>query len=253
MAASSSNAQQGPQPCFPSDDPWAQWNVRGASAGTTGATRNRRETFEDLQEVNPYEPPEANGPNEVVPDPESNYEEYLKYFRECVAQHLSIRNRKLFLDQKDLWEDQEELAQPPKPHGNRPEWVEIEQQEELWNWGGVLKEDLECDQESIEAFQILVKNRGPLGLMEGSRIIHHLLKDKQKEGRGGWEWEEESDRNSRWLLTASEEALEALDKRTMWESGGPLAQRHMEMRRREQQDKGKHSKDKGAWRRQGLR
>ena len=216
-------------------------------------------TFEDLEEENPHEPPDENFPNEDVPDP-ANFSEYLKFFRTCVTHYVSKVDLEEIAKKMDLWDEIDEICDK----GRRPKWVEIEQQPQLANWGGVLIHDLECNRESIETFQFLVKNRGPRGLMEGSRIIYHLLKDKQMEGGAawdsgwaGWEPEEPGVRNSRWLVKASEEAIEALDKPDIWNTGGPLAERHRNIRRREMdiqggKEKWKDSKDKGAWR-QGLR
>ena len=118
--------------------------------------------------------------------------------------------------------------------------MDIRLRDKLANWEDLLVEDLGCDGDSVDSFRQLVTLYGDRGLMEGTRALAHVLKDREKPH--AW-WQTEAQRNSLWLRTAVEESLDALNKPDIWNSGGPLAEIHG----RQRGLKGGKGGGKGAW------
>jgi hypothetical protein len=81
-------------------------------------------------------------------------------------------------------------------------------------WKDVIEGDLGCDKQSIAAFLELLHTRvdhAPEGgYMEGSRVLAHLFKDKQR--GGDWDPASHDQHNfSKYLMRSSNEAREALN------------------------------------------
>ena len=74
-------------------------------------------------------------------------------------------------------------------------------------------ETMECDHESCKVFVQLAR-KGPRGYMECTRILHHLLKDKDLQEPPGQSWNK-----SRWLKSACYDALRAIEDPQEWEQG----------------------------------
>ena len=66
------------------------------------------------------------------------------------------------------------------PVNNAPDpdpWWTLEPSEDLGEYRNLLENDLQCDRDSVIQWVQLVR-LGPMGRMEGLRLLHHLLKDK---------------------------------------------------------------------------
>jgi hypothetical protein len=105
----------------------------------------------------------------------------------------------------------------PKPH-NVPSWMYLtcadpEDTKYFRKWKEVIKQDLGCDESSVAAFLELLRTKvdhAPEGgFMEGSRVLAHLFKDKQR----GDNWDPaiyDQHNFSKYLMRSSKEATEAL-------------------------------------------
>ena len=79
-------------------------------------------------------------------------------------------------------------------------------------WKEVLRENLGCDDASVGKFVQLLRTDGPplAGFMEGSRVLAHLFKDKQRSDN--WDPGQYDQLNfSRYLMGSCTEAIEALE------------------------------------------
>jgi hypothetical protein len=113
-------------------------------------------------------------------------------------------------ERKDLWRS--------LPSPNRvPPWMYLacedpEDTKYFRKWKDVLKGDLGCDDVSVAAFVKLLRTDGPPegGFMEGSRVLAHLFKDKQRSDN--WDPGHYNPHNfSKYLMVSSTEATEALE------------------------------------------
>ena len=108
----------------------------------------------------------------------------------------------LFEFQKDLWEDyDEDDAEAPwrgLTGGTRARHLRFS------NYANILMEDLSCDAESCKKFMFLAEYKPPLGFMECTKILTHMVKDKSKDPADDEPW-------SNWLLSACREAISAID------------------------------------------
>ena len=142
-------------------------------------------------------PPGYAGPYE---DPE----DFLHRFRAHAADAL---DPELLQDRQTLWDME------TKGLEDCPSWMTLKPDPELKIWASVLMEDLECDFRSVQTFVTLVR-KGSLGYHEGCRVLAHLFKDKDFDPSRPL-----SSDPSKWLKRASDEAIDALDNKAVWEAG----------------------------------
>jgi hypothetical protein len=145
------------------------------------------------------------GPDIVPGDPQS--------FQSALRQYATAHLHPLDVEERvALWRSL------PAPH-RVPSWMYLscpdgDDQQYFRKWKGVIEGDLGCDKQSIQAFLGLLNTRAEHapegGYMEGSRVLAHLFKDKQR----GDDWDPAKHdllNFSRYLYRSSNEAREALN------------------------------------------
>ena len=124
----------------------------------------------------------------------------------------------LIEDRRDVWE----ILGDGGPHDlqNHPgDWWCLKTSEDLIEYRSLLKDDLQCDFQSLTYFVQLARLGSPEGYMECMRIIHHFLKDKDLAYSPDDPQRSSAYKNSQWMKTACTEALEALKVPEEWEQG----------------------------------
>ena len=138
---------------------------------------------------------------------------------------LALRNyawvtvpKELIHDRWDVWQFLGEYG--PQGVADPEDWWTLfpERDKSLEEFRGLLTIDLECDNESV-CYWVRLCRRNAWGYIECLRILHHMLKDKGRARAPDDPRESQAEKNSRYLKTASQEALEALDNPSYWEQG----------------------------------
>ena len=114
----------------------------------------------------------------------------------------------LLVDREALWQNESIDV-----HGEKPNWLTLMPDQELKIYKEILIDELGCDFRSLQTFVSLVR-KGERGYYEACRILAHLLKDKDLDPS------RPQQNHSKWLKSACDEALEALENPESWE-GGP--------------------------------
>jgi ATP-dependent Clp protease ATP-binding subunit ClpA len=132
-----------------------------------------------------------------------------------------------------------------------PAWMTLQPPETLVCWAETLKDAVDVDPQAIQHLVELIKY-SRLGYQEGTRIIYHLLKDSE---HGNWRHGPSS-----WLVTACNEAMDALRSWRDWEGPYSLSRGGTGVHKGNGKGKDKgpgegkgSSSSSGAWQQRGYR
>jgi hypothetical protein len=159
-----------------------------------------------LANMAPECPIEGPGIGPIVPGDPGSFRTALRAYASQYLHHTDAEER------LELWRS---LPSPSRV----PPWMYLtcadpEDTKYFHKWKYVIKEDLGCDDLSVAAFVELLRTNVPHapegGFMEGSRVLAHLFKDKQRSDN--WDPGHYNPHNfSKYLMVSSMEATEALE------------------------------------------